>query len=319
MNSPDFILKIPPILDDRTSKMQKSKSVNSDHFELNQSVYVLPRLWWGVAMYGLSLSRAYAKLGQEATLTPSPVEETIYAHFLGSLLATSFELALKGLLISLDDPSGKRVCFQKTHDLCELWGCVPAEIQAEIGENTRKRNVNVSISEWFATHREFLSVADRYPEKPMNNNLKLKVKTIVNIWSDLFDNVMTEMAAIFNGIMGAMKPRYFPDGDGDQEMQEIRSVMEKFDGLQQTRDYWSHLWGMPLVSFANEIGPESTITASGRIVGYVLDVTMLEQGLNAQPRVVPRLWWIPAGLEGIREFMDEQKFNDFVDQELKKR
>ena len=92
----------------------------SDDFELSVAVYVLPHLWWSGAMYGRSLSSAYAKLGRRGNQMVSGVAETFYKHFLGSMFGMSFELALKALLISVDDPADHRSGFPKTHDLLDL-------------------------------------------------------------------------------------------------------------------------------------------------------------------------------------------------------
>ena len=293
--------------------------VYSDDFDLNEAVYLLPHLWWSAAMYGRSLSRAYARLGRQPGQMISGVAETFYRHFLGSLLGMSFELALKGLLISLDDPAGQRFGFPKKHDLPLLWNLVPGAVQTEVEFQAKRRGVQIPLAGWFEEHGDFLSVEDRYPEKRATGRHKWRTTARLLLPRALSNDLIGQMEVIFDCITGAMKQRYFSAEQAAMsaaDLEELRADMDTFDGLQQTRNRWSHLWGMPVVRPPNGVAPDAETFTGGTVVGYGLDVTMLEQGQEATPRLVPRLWWIPAGASGLREFTDADAFNDFVRRQI---
>ena len=303
--------------DDRTKK--NPKWVYSDDFELDMAVYLLPHLWWSAAMYGRSLSGAYASLGRRRDQMVSGVAETFYRHFLGSLLGMSFELALKGLLISLDDPPDQRVGFPKKHDLPLLWGLVPSAVREEIELEAKERGVQGPLAEWFVEHGAFLSVEDRYPQKRAKGRQKWKTTVGLLLPRALSNDLMGQMEVIFDCIVGAMKRRYFSDEQAEmpiEDLEELRADMDTFDGSQHTRNRWSHLWGMPVVRPPEGTAPDAATFSGGRVVGYGLDVTMLEQGQEASPGTVPRLWWIPAGSDGLQEFTDADAFNSFVQRQI---
>ena len=303
--------------DDPTKK--KAKWVYSDDFELDTAVYLLPHLWWSAAMYGRSLSGAYASLGRRRGEMVSGVAETFYRNFLGSLLGMSFELALKGLLITIDDPAGHRIGFPKKHNLRLLWGLVPEPVRKEIELETKERAIQGPLAEWFAKHGAFLSVEDRYPQKRPEGRQKWRTTVRLLLPRALSNDLIGEMEVIFDCIMGAMKRRYFSDDQAEMpidDLKQLRRDMDTFNGLQHTRNRWSHLWGMPVVHPPTGTAPDAATFRGGRVIGYGLDVTMLEQGQEASPRTVPRLWWIPVGAGGLREFTDAEAFNSFVQRQI---
>ena len=291
----------------------------SDDFELDMAVYVLPHLWWSAAMYGRSLSSAYAKLGRRRDEMISAVATTFYRHFLGSLLGMSYELALKALLISLDDPPNRRVGFPKKHDLCLLWSLVPCDVQAEIEEEALERNFRDSLSNWFLQHEAFLSPQDRYPQSGDQDREKWRTSTRLVLPRVMSGDLIGQMGVIFECIMNAMKRRYFSGEQAElsrEELDQLRAEMAEFHGLQQTRDNWSHLWGAPVVRPPKGTPLDAETFTGGTVLGYQLDVTLLEQGQEATPRLVPRLWWLPKSHEGLREFTDADEFNEFVRQQV---
>ena len=293
--------------------------IYSDDCELDMAVYLLPHLWWSAAMYGRSLSAAYASLGRRRDEMVSGVAQTFYRHFLGSLLGMSFELALKGLLISLDDPPNRRVGFPKKHDLSKLWGLVPSDVREEVERDANERGVDGPLAEWFAEHGAFLSVEDRYPEKRANGRQKWKTSIGLLLPRSLSNDLIGQMEVIFDCIMEAMKRRYFSDEQAEipiEDLKQLRAEMDTFDGLQKTRNRWSHLWGMPVVRPPNGTAQDATTFRGGNVVGYGLDVTLLEQGQEAHPRTVPRLWWIPVGADGLQEYRDADAFNSFVQRQI---
>ena len=302
---------------DRTKKV--ANWLYSDDFELDGSACLLPHLWWSAATYGRSLSRAYSKLGLLEDETTSGVALSFYWHFLGSLYGTAYELALKMLLISLDDPDGARIGFPKKHDLCGLWSLVPSEVQSEITQEAKSRGFGGSISDWFLEHQHFLTVEDRYPERTRGSSSKLRTTHRLLLPRGLSGDLIGQMEVIFQSIMQAMRHRYLSDEQADlpnEELDKVRAVVNEFEGLQQTRNRWSHLWGQPVVRPPTGTPIESQTFEGGTVVGYALDVTLLEQGQEARPRVVPRLWWVPASLEGLKEFDDADAFNTFVNQQV---
>ena len=302
---------------DQTKK--KAGWVYSDDFELDVAVYMLPSLWWSAAMYGRSLSRAYTTLGRRDGATVSAVAMTFYRHFLGSMLGMAFELALKGLLISLDDPPTHRVGFPKRHDLPRLWELVPETVQAEIEGESKAHGFQRSFAEWFNKHAAFLSVEDRYPQKRAGDSLKWQTTSLLLVPRAMSNDLIGQMEVVFDCIVRAMKRRYFSDEQAEMpvdELDELRGDMDKFEGLQHTRNRWSHLWGTPVVRPPNGTPSAAESFLGGEVVGYQLDVTMLEQGQEASPRTVPRLWWIPVDTNGLREFTDAEEFNSFVRRQI---
>ena len=106
------------------------------------------------------------------------------------------------------------------------------------------------MADWFKKHEAFLSVEDRYPQKRPKGRQKWRtmVRLLLPRW--LSDDLMGEMEVIFECIMGAVKRRYFSDEQVDmprEELEKLRADINEFDGLQRTRNRWSHLWGMPVV------------------------------------------------------------------------
>lgn len=297
----------------QTSK--KEKWVYSDDLELDGALCVLPHLWWSAAIYGRSLSRTYTELGRRGrNQVLSPLAFMFYRRFLGPLLGMAFELALKTLLVSLDDPDGKRIGYPTTHKLVRLWSLVPSGVRAEIEQETKKRGVQGSLDDWFSRHQSFLSVEDRYPEKEARK--RGKFATSVGL---LRRGLLVEMEVIFECIMQAMTRRYLSDEQAElpkDELEQLRSDINAFEGLQHTRNAWSHLWGMPVVRPPEGPPPDARTFTGGTVIGYQIDVTLLEQGQEAPPRVVPRLWWIPKSHEGLREFTDADEFNEFVRQRV---
>ena len=145
------------------------------------------------------------------------------------------------------------------------------------------------------------------------------VRLLLPRW--LSDDLMGEMEVIFECIMGAVKRRYFSDEQVDmprEELEKLRADINEFDGLQRTRNRWSHLWGMPVVRPPRGTPSDAETFTGGEVVGYQLDVTLLEQGQQALPRMVPRLWWIPVDSAGLREFDDAELSNGFVRQQIER-
>ena len=304
-------------MQDNSTKKEKWRY--SDDFHLDEALFLLPHLWWSAAMYGRSLSLAYSKLGRSGGETISGVALTFYRHFLGSLLGMSYELALKALLVSLDDPHGRRIGFPRTHCVRRLWRLVPPEVQTEIECDTLKRGVDGSLAKWFKKHKDFLSAEDRYPEREAKGRGKWTTTVRLLVPRQMSGDLIGQMEVIFDCIMQAMKRTYYSDEQAvlpKEKLEWVRSVMNKFEGLQGTRNQWSHLWGQPVVRPAEDTPPDSRTFTRGTVVGHALDMTLLEQGQEAPPTVVPRLWWIPAGLEGLREFTDADEFNAFVRQQV---
>ena len=299
----------------------KADWVYSDDFDLDVAVYMLPHLWWSVAMYGRSLSGAYTTLGRRDGQIVSPVSVAFYRHFLGSLFGMAFELAIKGLLISLDNPKSDRVGFPKTHDLSKLWGLVPRTVQTEIAQDAKGRGFKGPLAKWFAKHGAFLSVEDRYPQKRPNDDQSWQTTLRLLLPRAMSKDLIGQMEVVFDCIVAAMKRRYFSDEQAEmpvEELNKLRADMEQFDGLQDTRNRWSHLWGTPVVRPQTGTPPEAETFLGGDVIGHQLDVTMLEQGQEASPRTVPRLWWIPVDANGLREFTDADAFNSFVQRQIER-
>ncbi len=302
------------------STIKKPDYLYSDDFELDMAVYLLPHLWWGAAMYGRSLSNAYTRLGRRDDEMISGVANTFYRHFLGSMLGMSYELALKALLISLDDPPDHRVGFPKKHDLCLLWSVVPYDVQTEIERDAKQRGVQQSLADWFAQHGAFLSVDDRYPQTGGKDRQKWQTTARLLLPRPMTGDLIGQMEVIFDCIMQAMKGRYFSDDQAElsgDELDRLRADMAEFDGLQHTRNHWSHLWGAPVVRPPKGTSLDRETFTGGDLVGYQLDVTLMEQGQEAAPKTVPKLWWIPVGTKDVHEFTDANVFNGFVRQQVK--